>query len=271
MSEKSKSISPFLLNRYLLITFLLSWPFQISYVFLGQAYRPILLVSMIMVAVGSYISGKWIFRDGFENAGWNWGKPKHFVYVFLLALFLWLFPSIVEGALGWYEPKETNVSNIASTFVFSLLINIIPAFSEEFGWRGYLLPRLLNRYRIRKALIIHGLITWIWHLPFLISMGIEIGGNLWVSIPLVMLVSIIPTIMHAVVFTFIWSRTASLAVSTIYHVSFDEVRDTLIETIGLGAFGQNWQMLVLIVLGILLLWKAKWKELTFYRSHSKLD
>ena len=66
--------------------------------------------------------------------------------------------------------------------------------------------------------------------------------------------------MHAVVFAYIWSSTQSLAVSTVYHAAFDEVRDSIEGTIGLGPLSQNWQMLILTILGIALLWKAKWKK-----------
>ena len=86
------------------------------------------------------------------------------------------------------------------------------------------------------------------------------AGNPLVSVPLVMLVSLIPTIMHAVVFAYIWSSTQSLTVATVYHAAFDEVRDTIEGTVGLGPLSQNWQMLILTVLGIALLWKAKWRK-----------
>ncbi len=264
--QKSHHSRPFSLGWYVFIVVVFSWPFQIAYIFLGEEYKPILLVSMVMVAVATYICGKWVFKDGFANAGWHLGKPKHYLYVLLFASFLWYFPSLIEREFGWYSAEKTNFDALVSTFSISFFITIIPAFGEEFGWRGYLLPRLLIKYNYRQALLIHGLITWIWHLPFIWVMGIEAGNNPYVSIPFVMAVSLIPTIMHAIVFAYIWSRTGSLAVSTIYHVFFDEVRDTLENTIGLGAFAQNWQMLVLTILGILLLWKVEWKELLSLKS-----
>lgn len=39
---------PFSLKVYLLIIIILSWPFQIAYPFLGEAFKPILLLSMII-------------------------------------------------------------------------------------------------------------------------------------------------------------------------------------------------------------------------------
>ena len=251
---------PFSLKIYLFIVILVSWPFQIAYIFLGDDYRPILLVSMTMVAVGTYICGKYVFKDGFKDAGWSFGQARHYFYVLLFALFLWLFPSLVEQYTGGYSPIiDVSYGDLISTFLLSALITIIPAFGEEFGWRGYLLPRLLGQYPERRALLIHGLVTWIWHLPFVVVMGFKAGGNPLLSVPMVLLVSFIPTILHAVVFAFIWSSTASLAVSVFYHVCFDEVRDTLRDSIGLGVLGENWQMFVLSVVGIWLLWKGTWK------------
>src|SRR5262245_17983 len=36
---------------------------------------------------------------------------------------------------------------------------------EEFGWRGFALPRLLRRWRPLAAALILGAIWWAWHLP----------------------------------------------------------------------------------------------------------
>ncbi len=265
MIKKSRQVNPsststFSLRTYLLIVFTLSWPFQLAYVFLGEAYRPLLLVSMIMVAVGTYIAGKHVFRDGFATVGWRWGKPLNHILAFSLALFLWLVPSVVERALGIYEGRTVEVGTVVSTFVLSFVITLIPAFSEEFGWRGYLLPRLMTRHSTRRALLLHGMITWVWHMPVVVVLGTQLGGDLLVAVALVIGVSLIPTVMHAIVFAYIWSSSGSLAVTTAYHAAFDEVRDSLDETVGLGPLGQYWQMLVLTVLGLTFLWKATWSR-----------
>src|SRR5680860_17165 len=196
----------FSLRIYLGMVILLSWPFQIAYFFLGETYKPLLLVSMVMVGMATYICGKYVFKDGFKNAGWNWGKSKYYVYVVGLALFLWLFPSFIERLMGWYAPSShMELATTVSLFLYSFLLTIIPAFGEEFGWRGYLLPRLLRRNNCRKALLVHGLITWVWHLPVLVIMGLRMNDNPLVSVAIVVTVSLIPTIMHAVVFAYIWN------------------------------------------------------------------
>ena len=250
----------FSIRSYLLIVFAVSWPFQFAYVALGDAWRPLLLLSMIMVSVGTFIAGRYVFGDGFANAGWRWGKPRHYALAFGLALFLWLVPSVVERAIGVFEGAPVGIGSVLSTFALSFVVTLIPAFGEEFGWRGYLLPRLMKRYRPRRALLLHGAITWIWHLPVVVVMGTQLGGHPLAAVALIIGVSLIPTVMHAIVFAYIWSSSGSLATATVYHAAFDEVRDSLDETIGLGTLGQNWQMLVLTILGLALLWRAKWRQ-----------
>ena len=265
MSSKSITMSQprtvsFSIRTYLLIVFALSWPFQLAYLALGNAYRPLLLASMIMVSVGTFVAGRFVFRDGFARAGWSWGKPRHYALAFGLALVLWLLPSLVERGFGIYAGSSVGIGTILSTFALSFVVTLLPAFGEEFGWRGYLLPRLMARYSARRALLLHGAITWIWHLPVVVVMGTQLGGDPLLAVALIIGISLIPTIMHAIVFAYIWSSSGSLAVTTVYHAAFDEVRDSLDETIGLGTLGQNWQMLVLTVLGLVFFWRAKWRR-----------
>jgi len=67
---------PFSPGLYLLVVFALSWPFQIS----GAVWAGDLLprntltaISMLMVAMGTFICGRFIFRDGFTGARWQCG------------------------------------------------------------------------------------------------------------------------------------------------------------------------------------------------------
>ncbi len=50
-------------------------------------------------------------------------------------------------------------------FVFQMITS---GLGEEVGWRGYLLPRLQERFQSEKALWVGGLIWAIWHYPFVI-------------------------------------------------------------------------------------------------------
>jgi membrane protease YdiL (CAAX protease family) len=243
----------FSLKVYLAVVLLLSWPFQFIYVFLGQAFRPVLLISMVMSGVAAYVCGRFIFKDGFKSVGWSMGKLRHYLFAFGLPLLLWLAPVFLEHILGLHVVDDWSLGNILKTFITSFCLTLIPAFGEEFNWRGYLLPRLLERYSSRQALLLHGFITWFWHLPVVVVMGLSLKGNPLVTVPTVALISLIPTIMHAIVFAYVWSISKSIFASTVYHSVFDEVRDSLQNLIGFGPIVVIWQMVLLTLLGLTIL------------------
>jgi membrane protease YdiL (CAAX protease family) len=258
---------PFSLTVYLLIVFALSWPFQIAYAILGTTPTASYLlssISMVMVTVGTFIAGRYVFRDGFKNAGWHWGKPTQYLWTFGLALLIFAVPTLLESIFGLRVlPVEIPIIAIAGNFLLRFILTLIPGFGEEFGWRGYMLPHLVERYSPRKAVLIHAFIWWAWHLPVVFTIGIreEIGASVGESIVLITLITLIPSMMNAVIFAYVWTATQSLAVSSVYHSAYDEVRDTIEKSIGFGPLVNIWEMAVTTLLGAFLLWKGNWKPL----------
>jgi uncharacterized protein len=260
---------------YLFIVFAFSWPFQFWYVLKAEtAFDKYLYSSlaMVMVTVATFIAGRLVFKDGFANAGWSWGKTKHYIYVFAFALLIWFVPSMIELIFGLHNPAGKVVAtNVLLMFALRFVATLVPAFGEEFGWRGYLLPKLTEKFTAKKALLIHAFIWWAWHLPVIVGMGLqsnEVSDNQFINIMAITLLSIIPSMLHAVIFAFIWSKTKSLAVVTVYHAAFDEVRDALENSVGFGPLVNNWQMIVIIIVGGLLLWKADWEKLLLNKKYS---
>jgi uncharacterized protein len=157
---------PLSLLVYLLIVVALSWPFQIAYVLWGsdKTATPLMSyglssLSMVMVAVGTFIAGRYVFRDGFANAGWGWGKPKHYLAVVGLVVLVWVVPTVLELALGMRSVLAGVIgTEVLAVFVLRFVATLIPAFGEEFGWRGYMLPHLARRYSARWALLLHAFI-----------------------------------------------------------------------------------------------------------------
>jgi uncharacterized protein len=255
-------------GRYLFIVILLSWPFQFWFVCKAEtAFDKYLYssLSMVMVTVATFVAGRFIFKDGFRNAGWNRGKSIHYITVLLFALFIWLLPVVYEIVSGISKPHDTiEAIPVVVMFLLRFVATLAPAFGEEFGWRGYMLPRLAERFGAKKGLLIHAFIWWFWHLPVIVGMGLlndDVSANQSINVAVISMVSIVPSMLHAVIFAFIWSKTKSLAVVTVYHAAFDEVRDTLESSVGFGPLVNNWQMAVIIITGGLLLWKADWNKL----------
>ena len=62
--------------------------------------------------------------------------------------------------------------------LFSPFLNIINCFGEEWGWRGYLLPKLMKQFKIVPTLLISGVIWGLWHAPLIV-----LGHNYGVGYP----------------------------------------------------------------------------------------
>ena len=264
---------PFSLPLYLGLIFALSWPFQIAFALWAEtevARFTLSSLSMVMVTVGSFIAGRYIFRDGFARAGWRWGKPKHYAAVLGLALLIWAAPVLVELVFGLHLlPAGLTLTAILARFAVYFVITLIPAFGEEFGWRGYMLRHLAERYPLRRALLLHAFIWWAWHLPALVGIGLADAaeGGAAGALAFTLGISLIPAMMHAIIFAYIWSATQSLAVATVYHSAYDEVRDALERSVGFGPLVSVWQALVLTILGAVWLWRGNWKGLRDAVAH----
>ncbi|MBN2560904.1 MAG: CPBP family intramembrane metalloprotease [Phycisphaerae bacterium] len=265
----------FSLPLYLLIVFGVSWPFQVVSVIWGRSLPVVFLLnaaSMCMVTVGTFLAGRYVFRDGFAGAGWSWGRLLHYLAVIGLAAVLWILPAYADIGLGLTQVTQPlRNRQIALLVVFPFII-FVPGFGEEFGWRGYMLPRMAATRSPRKAVLLHAVIWWAWHLPILAGTGVAAGlalgkeiGSPGVAVAIVstavVLLSAVPAILHGVVFAYIWLRSRSLAVATVYHAVFDGFRDGLGATVGVGPIAGAWANVVIIVLGVVLLASGKWDDL----------
>ncbi|WP_031167788.1 CPBP family intramembrane glutamic endopeptidase [Streptosporangium roseum] len=69
-----------------------------------------------------------------------------------------------RGQASPVDPGTLAVVQIAVAFLIAPLINSVAAFGEEWGWRGWLLPRLMPLGTWR-ALLVSGVIWGVWHAP----------------------------------------------------------------------------------------------------------
>lgn len=62
------------------------------------------------------------------------------------------------------DPATLAAVQLAAALLIAPLINSIAAFGEEWGWRGWLLPRLMP-LGTSRALLVSGVIWGAWHAP----------------------------------------------------------------------------------------------------------
>ncbi|WP_030873882.1 CPBP family intramembrane glutamic endopeptidase [Streptomyces sp. NRRL F-2747] len=66
--------------------------------------------------------------------------------------------------------------------MLSALVSVPLYFGEELGWQGYMLPRLVQRGRIR-GLLLGGAIWGAWHVPMTALGGSYRGHTVVLGIP----------------------------------------------------------------------------------------
>jgi len=114
--------------------------------------------------------------DGWRDAGlklnlkrsWGW-------YLFSLLLFPVIFTIIISlGIISGITTLNGSPASLLPLFLTGFVAQLIPrtffAMFEEWGWRGYLEPRLvtLGIPDLKRHLFV-GLIWAIWHFPFFLS------------------------------------------------------------------------------------------------------
>jgi membrane protease YdiL (CAAX protease family) len=158
----------------------------------------ILMSALMLAPAAANIATRLITREGWSKTllrpNFRRGWP-----FYLAAWFLPLLATIVGGAIYYllfpsrFDPSMTYAREVGLvptegdpwTFVITLGVYIIPLslltiplmFGEEFGWRAYLLQKLMP-LGPRKAVLLVGVIHAIWHWPF-VFMGYEYGFDYW--------------------------------------------------------------------------------------------
>ncbi len=93
-----------------------------------------------------------------------------------------LFPAVLVGAFSLlgFGPDKGDWTDVIITIVVAAPLNYglgVLVFAtagpqgEELGWRGYLLPRWIERWGIARAGTLVGIVWTLWHLPLFLDPG----------------------------------------------------------------------------------------------------
>ena len=121
----------------------------------------------VLTAINEGKSGVKALWKKFWNLRINW---KWLVVIFLFWPFLRLLTNLVgQVVTGETYPLLANPDQVwvfIPVLIVSTFIN--GGMSEEFGWRGYALPRLQVKFNALTASVILGVIEGLWHYPLII-------------------------------------------------------------------------------------------------------
>lgn len=201
---------------YVVTTFALTWAYCLLIVYpvaKGETLNGVpsittqLLVAacMFFPAIGVLLT-RLVTREGFKNA---WLKPnlKKNLRFYLLAwfgpailtfagmgIYFLLFPDNLDLTFGYFTatleatgaPLETLPMSIGTLMAVQCMqavflapaLNFVTCFGEEWGWRGYLLPKVSRHLSTVPTVLLTGAIWGLWHAPLTI-----IGHNYGVGYP----------------------------------------------------------------------------------------
>lgn len=195
---------------------------------------------MMLIPALAMLLTRLITREGFKNL-WlkqyvknqtcyylmGWFGPILIIAVSALLYYL-IFPGHFDPTMSQAPEQFSHIrDNFAATLIvsflpFHLVGNIWFGLGEEWGWRGYLLPKLARLYGPLPAVFISGAIWGLWHGPLTAIEQLNAGGGaaqVWMGVGMY----VVSCCAFSMLFSYITLRCGSCipaAIAHMYHNSF---------------------------------------------------
>jgi membrane protease YdiL (CAAX protease family) len=181
------------------------------------------LPTMLTPMIAALIMRLFVSKEGLKGSLGLLRSPKYYLAALIVpAVFVTAVVLIVQAlGLGEFRWSEANWFVYLMLLLIALPVTLF-TFGEEYGWRGYLLPRLLPLGEIRASVLL-GVILGVWHLP-LIMAGLNYPG---VNVLLAIIIFTFVTV--ALSFTYTWfyvASSGSVLVAAVFHASTNQFSDT---------------------------------------------
>jgi membrane protease YdiL (CAAX protease family) len=138
-----------------------------------------------------------LLRIPVGSLGWNWPAPRFLKLAYILPLIyaapvylitwaaihgafsLQSFEAAMSGTygLGQWPVFGTFAVALPLLFTVNVIATCVWALGEELGWRGFLFPRLHQRFGFHGACLISGVVWAVWHFPGLLGADYNVGTN----------------------------------------------------------------------------------------------
>jgi len=240
---------------YIILAFGISWSIWIGLRAVGVAFTLRTSIGMFGPALAALLV-RLIRREGFADAGlgligserrragWMYLAaylaPPLLIAASIVAVMLagvqhWAFSDNLHTSSkaitdaftkqGQKLPVGDNADQLAllsiiagSLFAFTLAIsiNMLFTFGEEFGWRGYLLPRLAPLGGVPAAMIT-GIIWGLWHTPVIVLDGYNYLGHPYLGVAMTVLF----TVALGMILAWLRFRSGSIWPPVLAHAAFN--------------------------------------------------
>lgn len=268
------------LKVFLAIAFGGSWAVQIglAVLFQNKALVPPELRQLVLgaaapvlmwpPAVGALVARKYIEKSSLKEPGFAlpsrgwllaaWGLPIALVFLAMVAslpfngIDFWVTPIREAFERAGKEPPiplgSLVLLQVIAGVTVGALVNSLFAFGEEYGWRGYLLPRLMERIGALRGILLHGAIWGIWHAPMIALIGYNYPQHPYLG---VLLFTVFCTL-FGVVFAWLQLGSKSILAPTLAHGVFNAVGAlplVLLKDVDAAVSGTLFSVVGMVVLG----------------------
>lgn len=190
-------------------------------------------------------------------------KLYAFVILFPILLYLTVYAlALLTNSESIQSHWTAGLSGIPIWFLLALPFGPM---GEELGWRGFMLPKLLEKFSLIKSTIIVGLAWGIWHLASFTFPGAAIPSFLPVN-PWTILLFIANTIALSMIYTYVHLRSkGSIFLAILLHAFFNAASNIAVDFFGetennsvlIGAYVLN--LILAGIIGFVLIRTAKQK------------
>jgi len=174
------------------------------------------LAAIVLVLVEGRKDGLWELLSRFLiwRVGLQW---------WAIALFFTVIPSVAAlylfNLLGGPPVDWSGLPPLYTVVPLFIMLTIAAGIGEEFGWRGFLLPRLQTRHNALVSSLIIGVMWAIWHIPQFFIEGTfqhDLGSQAGL-LPAILTYSVF-VIVSSIQFTWLFNNTrGSVLMAAVMH------------------------------------------------------
>lgn len=175
-------ISRAALTTFLCLTFALSAVFWWLIIRSGGHLGPYVFWLMWTPGTSALLT-RFIFQRNLRGQGWVPGAPRWLALGYLLPVAYASIAYAVVWATGLGGVDVSRFHSPIATFVFlGTFRSVLSATGEELGWRGFLVPALLQRFSLTGTAMVSGTIWAVWHFPLIALANYNAGTSTWYAL-----------------------------------------------------------------------------------------